>query len=73
MPELPRGTVTFLFTDIEGSTALWEHDPAGIRAAVARHFEQALVEARTVADRIAGNQDAVMEAPSALIAPVGGT
>src|ERR687890_639492 len=26
MPELPRGTVTFLFTDIEGSTALWERD-----------------------------------------------
>ena len=26
MPELPSGTVTFLFTDIEGSTALWERD-----------------------------------------------
>ena len=24
MAELPSGTVTFLFTDIEGSTALWE-------------------------------------------------
>jgi hypothetical protein len=24
MAELPRGTVTFLFTDIEGNTALWE-------------------------------------------------
>ena len=24
MPDLPSGTVTFLFTDIEGSTALWE-------------------------------------------------
>ena len=24
MVDLPRGTVTFLFTDIEGSTALWE-------------------------------------------------
>ena len=23
MPDLPSGTVTFLFTDIEGSTALW--------------------------------------------------
>jgi class 3 adenylate cyclase len=37
IPELPSGTVTFLFTDIEGSTALWERDPAGMRAAVARH------------------------------------
>ena len=28
MPELPTGTVTFLFTGIEGSTALWEqHRP----------------------------------------------
>jgi hypothetical protein len=26
MPELPRGMVTFLFTDIEGSTALWERN-----------------------------------------------
>jgi hypothetical protein len=24
MADLPSGTVTFLFTDIEGSTALWE-------------------------------------------------
>jgi hypothetical protein len=25
MPDLPSGTVTFLFTDIEGSTKRWEH------------------------------------------------
>src|SRR5215207_8246865 len=37
MPELPSGTVTFLFTDIEGSTRLWERDPDAMRAAVARH------------------------------------
>jgi hypothetical protein len=24
MPDLPAGTVTFLFTEIEGSTTLWE-------------------------------------------------
>ena len=30
MPELPSGTVTFLFTDIEGSTALWERDRAAM-------------------------------------------
>ncbi len=38
MTDLPTGTVTFLFTDIEGSTALWERDPAAMRRAVDRHF-----------------------------------
>ena len=37
MPERPTGTVTFLFTDIEGSTKLWERHPAAMKAAVARH------------------------------------
>jgi predicted ATPase/class 3 adenylate cyclase len=37
MPDLPSGTVTFLFTDIEGSTRLWEHEPAATGAALARH------------------------------------
>jgi class 3 adenylate cyclase len=37
MADLPTGTVTFLLTDIEGSTALWERDPEAMRAAVARH------------------------------------
>src|SRR5687768_3852796 len=39
MRELPSGTVTFLFTDIEGSTRLWERAPEAMRAAVARHDE----------------------------------
>lgn len=34
---LPTGTVTFLFTDIEGSTRLWEMHPEPMRAALARH------------------------------------
>src|SRR5829696_9109655 len=38
MPELPSGTVTFLFTDIAGSTALWERDRAGMREAVERQL-----------------------------------
>src|SRR3954470_1668751 len=38
MPELPSGTVTFLFTDIEDSTALWERDRAAMRVAVARQL-----------------------------------
>ena len=37
MAELPTGTVTFLYTDIEGSTARWEQQPQAMRAAVARH------------------------------------
>ena len=34
---LPAGTVTFLFTDIEGSTPLWESKPQAMKAALARH------------------------------------
>src|SRR5438270_4291439 len=34
---LPAGTVTFLFTDIEGSTQLWEQYPEAMRQALARH------------------------------------
>jgi hypothetical protein len=37
MAELPRGTVTFLFTDIEGSTALWERFPEATQVAIGRH------------------------------------
>ena len=39
MAELPSGTVTFLFTDLEGSTRLWEDHPGAMRAALARHDE----------------------------------
>src|SRR5688572_17827608 len=37
MAELPSGTVTFLFTDIEGSTALLNHSPETIGIVPARH------------------------------------
>lgn len=37
MAELPSGMVTFLFTDIEGSTRLWERYPVVMQAAVAWH------------------------------------
>ena len=33
----PSGTVTFLFTDIEGSTGLWQKDESAMRAALERH------------------------------------
>src|ERR1700761_6653601 len=31
------GVLTFLFTDIEGSTRRWEADPKAMRAALTRH------------------------------------
>jgi predicted ATPase/class 3 adenylate cyclase/Tfp pilus assembly protein PilF len=37
MPALPAGTITFLFSDIEGSTRLWEQHPAAMKTALARH------------------------------------
>ena len=38
MPTLPSGTVTFLFTDIEGSTAFWERNRSAMAAVVDRHL-----------------------------------
>ena len=39
MASPPTGTVTFLFTDIEGSTKLWEHDAPAMQVALTRHDE----------------------------------
>jgi predicted ATPase/class 3 adenylate cyclase len=39
MTALPSGTVTFLFTDIQGSTALWENHQRAMQIALARHDE----------------------------------
>ena len=44
---LPTGTVTFLLSDIEGSTALWEEAREEMRTALARHdelFDRAVAE-----------------------------
>lgn len=38
-PGQPTGTVSFLLTDIVGSTSLWERRPEAMRAALARHDE----------------------------------
>ena len=35
----PTGTLTFLFTDIEGSTKMWENNAPAMQAALARHDE----------------------------------
>jgi predicted ATPase/class 3 adenylate cyclase len=37
MAELPTGTITFLFTDVQGSTRLWERHPDAMRLAMAQH------------------------------------
>jgi len=47
MPAFPSGTVTFLFTDIEGSTKLWETNRQAALLAVQRHF--ALLEEAVLA------------------------
>lgn len=39
MAEQPSGTVTFLFTDVEGSTTSWEKQPDAMPAAIALHDE----------------------------------
>jgi len=37
MTEIPAGSITFLFTDIEGSTRLWEEHPEAMSQALAQH------------------------------------
>jgi predicted ATPase/class 3 adenylate cyclase len=36
---LPSGTVTFLFTDVEGNVPIWESDPEAMKIALERHHE----------------------------------
>jgi predicted ATPase/class 3 adenylate cyclase/Tfp pilus assembly protein PilF len=71
---LPTGTLTFLFTDIEGSTALWDCHPVAMQAALARHdalFEEVLARhgGRQVKERGEGDSIfAVFTSPSAALA-----
>lgn len=37
MSEMPTGTVTFLFTDLEASARMWETHTAEMEAALKRH------------------------------------
>ena len=68
MRDFPSGTVTFLFTDVEGSTRRWEQDSTAMRAAVERHFailDEAIRAHQGVRYKIIG--DAVQAAfPTAL-------
>ncbi|TMB98937.1 MAG: hypothetical protein E6J42_04700 [Chloroflexi bacterium] len=51
MADRPRGTVTFLFTDIEGSTRRWEEEPDAMVVALAAHDEvlRSAIEERRLA------------------------
>ncbi len=49
MSTRPSGTVTFLFTDIEGSTRMWEEHGAAMPVALEKH-DQILRKAIEVAD-----------------------
>lgn len=49
LSNLPSGTLTFLFTDIEGSTELWEEHPQAMRQVMVRHDE--IIEARVAANQ----------------------
>src|SRR5215212_3512491 len=73
MAEMPRGTVTFLFTDVENSSSLWERDGVAMMSALARHVSllRDAVDAhdgvlfKTVGD---GTQSAFPTAPAAIAA-----
>jgi predicted ATPase/class 3 adenylate cyclase len=71
----PSGTVTFLFSDIEGSTALWERDRPAMARAVDRHlalFRQAVAAHHGVLYKVVGDavQAAFATAADALAAAV---
>jgi predicted ATPase/class 3 adenylate cyclase len=51
--ELPAGTLTFLLTDIEGSTRLWESEPEAMEVALQQHD-------RLLAEVIEGHGGAVV-------------
>jgi len=73
----PIGTVTFLFTDIEGSTILWEQHPEIMAAALQIHnaaLRQAIEAHGGVVFKIVGDafQAAFATAPQALRAAIDG-
>jgi class 3 adenylate cyclase len=56
--DLPSGTVTFLFTDIEDSTRRWDEEPSAMSVALARHddlLRQAVTVGRGVVFSHAGD------------------
>ncbi|MFL5732669.1 MAG: ATP-binding protein, partial [Chloroflexia bacterium] len=73
MSELPSGTLTFLFTDVEGSTARWEHHTQAMKVALERHdsiLRRAIEENGGYVFRLEGDafRAAFSTAPAALLA-----
>jgi predicted ATPase/class 3 adenylate cyclase len=76
MPALPTGTITFLFTDIQGSTKLWEQHPQAMQAALTRHNDilQHAIERhdgyvfKTVGDAFCASFDVASNALAAALA-----
>jgi predicted ATPase/class 3 adenylate cyclase len=73
----PSGTITFLFTDIEGSTSLWQQHPRAMAEALARHeaiLRDAIVTHGGYTYKMVGDafQAAFPTAPCALLAAVAG-
>jgi len=70
---LPTGNVTFLFTDIEGSTRLWESNVAGMGLALTLHdriLREAVATHRGIVFKTVGDAFCVVfnEAPDAVAA-----
>src|SRR4051794_6293877 len=63
--QLPAGTVTFLLSDIEGSTRLWESAPNAMPAAVAETYailDEAVTQHEGVRPLEQGEGDSVVAA-----------
>ena len=54
-----QSPVTFLFTDIEGSTARWEQQPEAMRVALARHDALARDALRGVLRRLSATRPVI--------------
>ena len=74
MSDLPTGLVTFLFTDIEGSTRMWERFPDDMPAALERHdriLNQSIAKYAGVVFRTVGDAFcAAFSAPLPAVCPV---
>jgi class 3 adenylate cyclase len=58
MGSLPSGTVTFLFTDIENSTSLWEKHPEAMKPVLEKHdslLKEAVQKTISLEDNLVGN------------------